>query len=181
MRQEPVYIVDIMAEVVTAVAASLAMPVYYMHGHPLEVCDRLTKMTSGAISQAKKYPLVALFQDFDEDRGTDGTIYTEAKLHMIIAAMTSPKYTAAERYTKNFKPVLYPVYDELLYQLMLHPDTLVTDARQIKHTKTDRLFWGKNGLFGNESNIFNDFIDCIEIQNLLLTIKNKQCSYGRFN
>jgi hypothetical protein len=178
MRQEAVYIVDVFSEIVAAVAVKLAIPVYYMHGHPLEVVNRLTEMTKFGTTEGKKYPLVALFQDFDEQKGDEVDQYTVTKLHLIIANQTRNGYNATERYTKNFKPVLYPVYDELLYQIMRHKDTIVQDERLIKHTKTDRLYWGKNGLFGNDGNIFNDYIDCIELTDLQLTIKNKACTTG---
>ena len=45
----------------------------------------------------------------------------------------------------------------------------------IEHTKIDRLFWGKEGLYANEGNIFEDFLDCIEIRDLELNVYSKIC------
>jgi hypothetical protein len=41
-----------------------------------------------------------------------------------------------------------------------------------EHQKYDRLYWGKQGLYGNSGNIFNDFIDAIEINELKFEILN---------
>jgi hypothetical protein len=38
------------------------------------------------------------------------------------------------------------------------------------HTKTDRYFWGADD---DTKNVFNDFIDAIEIENLELKVKNQ--------
>jgi len=46
---------------------------------------------------------------------------------------------------------------------------------KIPHQKWDRLYWGRNGLFGNQANVFNDFLDVIEIKSLKLKINLRSC------
>jgi hypothetical protein len=145
--------------------------VHYQHGHLIEIIQTIRDMSKAPTQSAKKFPLVALIQDFEEKKGSDyGTLAT-VSLSVLIAMNTDPKYKAAERYTKTFKTVLYPVYEYLLEAMARSGYFTVTDAKMIDHTKVDRLYWGKNGLSGNSANAFDDYIDAIEIKNLNLIVK----------
>src|SRR5690242_4648687 len=108
---EPVYVVDEIKAVVQAVDTvlfpTLGKHIYYMYGHPQEIVNRLQALTNSPQSKDKKYPLVALFQDFRVVRGDKLTWYGTASLNLVIATLTEPKYYAEDRYTKNFKPLLY--------------------------------------------------------------------------
>ena len=101
---------------------------------------------------------------------------------MLIATITDPKYKADEREAINFQPTLLPLYYQLLDQIRECGHFYINYDRSIPHEFTKRMFWGRNGLFGNTTwgkqggytnvgNIFNDYIDAIEIDNLQLTIK----------
>jgi hypothetical protein len=122
----------------------------------------------------QKYPLIALFQDFAEVKGPIG-FEREVNLHLIIAKGTKSEYKAKDRYEHNFKPFLYPVYESLLEEINREKRFQTYGSNRIEHTKWDRLFWGRNGLFGNQSNVFNDFLDVIEIKNLKLKINLETC------
>lgn len=164
----------VVSKVDQVIFSSLGVHVYYMYGHVSEIVDRLKSMNASPDHKDKKYPLIALFQDFKVVRGEKLSMYGSASLNIIIATLTQPQYLAEQRYTLNFKPVLYPIYNELLNQLSLHAQFYF--KHPIQHTEIDRLYWGKEGLYGNNGNIFNDYIDAIEIQNLQVEIKNKICS-----
>lgn len=184
-KYRPVYVVDEMAEVVAKVSEELLPTlqaydsnitgVHYLHGHPLEIIETLGQRDKSDTYVFKKYPLIALFQDFPESMNQTTGIPHEPRLHMIIARATRPEYKAPERYGYNLRPVLYPIYSELLHQLHHHPAFTSESAWKIPHTKTDRLYWGREGLWGNDSNIFNDWIDCIEIRDLRIKVKTKLC------
>lgn len=170
MRGQHPYIVDMFGTIVANVTTNLGYPVNYLYGHPIEIISQLQEMSKGA-NKANRFPVVCLFQDFDEKKGA-GQL-TEVSLNIIIANMTKPDYVAPQRYAKNFKPYLYPIYDELLYQIS--NTFAVADMSMIEHTKTDRLFWGKSALYGNEGNTFNDFLDAIELTNLKLSLNQINC------
>lgn len=180
MSYRPIYIVDIFADIVTRTSAQLladgtiATGVNYLYGHPLEILDSLQKLTKIASSQGNRYPLVALFQDFDEVRGKDDTIEFTVSLNLIIASLTKPEYKAADRYKYNFKPILYPIYEELITQIKVSR-YFKDPMTQYSHKKTDRMYWGRNGLFGKDGSVYNDFIDAIEIQDLELKVKPLNC------
>jgi hypothetical protein len=174
-------VVDIFAEVVARVNLAMAgkLPdltpstgeIQYMHGHPLEIITTLKQKDKGQSARFEKYPLIALFQDFPEDSiATNIGIKSEVTLHFIIAKGTKRDYKADERYTHNFKPFLYPIYEEFLKQIVADKNFQVYTIDKIPRQKWDRLYWGRAGLYGNEGNVFNDYLDCIEIKNLKLKI-----------
>jgi hypothetical protein len=94
---------------------------------------------------------------------------------MIIANITEPQLITEQRYEKNFRPVLYPIYQELLRQIASPSQKtfFVEDEELIAHTKIDRVNWGKQGLYGGAANTFNDFLDCIEIKDLQIKFFNE--------
>lgn len=149
----------ITADVKTALGLSV---LHYEHGHILEIVQTIETMAADPVSQATRFPLIALYQDFDEMRGKKLASY-EASFHLIIAINTLNTYKAAERMTNNFIQTLYPIYDQLLISIAKSGYFRETNWRKIEHTKTDRMYWGKNG-------VANDFIDAIEIANLNLNI-----------
>jgi len=134
-------------------------------------------MTINRVTIDRKYPLIALFTDFDQEKNNETAgYYCNANFHLIIANITTNKENnAEERLTQNFRPILEPIYLEFMKQIKLSGFFIC--GYEIPHTKTDRYYWGKNGLFGQEGNIFSDYIDAIEITNLKLKVKkiNSDC------
>lgn len=175
MTTNDIYIVDLFETIVANTATGLNTDVFYQYGNPLEIVENLQRISNATGFQDKKYPLIALFQDFDEGKGKRLDVCSEVNLHIIIATLTDQTLLAKDRYIASFKPILYPVYDEFLIQIKKSGFFIVSDERLIPHTKTDRLYWGRNGLFGQNNNLFNDYIDCIEITNLNLKIKSFNC------
>lgn len=170
-----VYLVDEIGLVVQAASIVLGQDINYLHGHPKEILNTLSEQGKSKSLKYKKYPLVALFQDFGEEMGETVGAYASTSLNLVICTSTEAHYTSGQRYEKNFKPVLYPIYEEFLKQLHASKAFDTLSAAKIRHRKTDRLFWGRNGLYGNDGNIFNDRIDAIEIENLNLKVNLKNC------
>jgi hypothetical protein len=146
----------------------------YKHGHPLEIIESLGQEDKAPSLRLGKYPLIALFQDFPERKGVKIGVESEVVLHIIIAKGTDPNYKASDRYKHNFNPFLYPIYEELLEQIYREPAFRVYSANLIDHMKYDRLYWGRGGLMGNDRNVFNDWLDCIELKNLRLKVNQKR-------
>ena len=148
-----------------ATDANIALMPFYDYGHRREIAQRLTEKDSAdAPFKYQKYPLIALRLDTEEDH-SDGVI--RYNLNLAIIASTEVTYSAGQRYEKVFKPVLYPIYEQFLKALG-DSGLFWWDANRDEppHTKVDRLFWGTAGAEGNESKIFNDNLDAIEILNL---------------
>jgi len=149
---------------------------YYLHGHPLEIVNRLNKKNKGVYSY-QKYPLIALFQDFEEPIGDDLALYATPSPTFIIANLTRPEITADDRYDRNFRDVLYPLYYDFLNKLYENRSFLLRDPRTINHTKIDRLYWGTSAGNNNERNIANDYLDAIELNNVELPVVENRCKY----
>lgn len=176
------YWVDIFETIVTAVREDTDKPAaldmdepFYMHGHPLEIINILSQKDKHDVHKFNKYPLIALFQDFSETMGENqATRSAVSDLKIIIAVNTLQDYTSENRYDNTFRPTLYPLYDLLIKHIERSGWFKNVSPGLASHTKIDRLYWGHTGLYGNEANIFNDYIDAIEIQNLSLELRLKQ-------
>ncbi|QES88861.1 hypothetical protein [Rhizosphaericola mali] len=169
-------IVDILREVTQKTSTKLQgllqnKPINFLHGHPEEIQDTLIEMTKAFAmdpTQPNKYPLIAVYQDFPEKLGSESAVITKATLPMIvIACLTDNKYKAPKRMEVNFKPLLYPIYEEFIKQLKKSSAILPNEYNEILHTKIDRLYWGTN----TAGKTLNDYVDAIEIMNMELRVQ----------
>jgi hypothetical protein len=137
------------------------------HGHPLEIVNTILQYTQHDTLKFEAFPRICLFHDFEEKI----TFEKQVSLNLVIVTDTAPEYSAPQRYTYSFDPILIPLYDLFIKQLSFSDNIQPTEGNNyFKHSKWDRLYWGKDGLYGNTANIFNDFIDAIEINNLEIKI-----------
>lgn len=168
------YIVDVFMSLQDGVQSRFGSSVNFMYGHPVEIVGQLQQMTG--IYEAEKWPLVALFQDFEEKKGDSLSIESSVNLNIIIAQMTLPTLTSPERYEQTFKPVLYPLYEAFINQVALSGQFSEREPGLIKNVKIDHVYWGKKGLYGSSANTFNDYIDAIEIKDLQLKLLTINCN-----
>lgn len=178
MTPNPIFIVDVIGDIVAAtnavvlaqlqVADPTIVGLNYQFGPPLEIYQTLAQMS--AANQASKYPLVALYQPFGESKGGPTGIDSKTPLRIIIARWSDPNDKSTARYDKNFRPILYPVYAEFLYQLSVSNAIATTTWEKIVHKKQDWPYWDNDG-----KNPLVDFVDIIEISNLELNFRYKNC------
>ncbi len=149
---------------------------YYMHGHPLEILKLLTEKDKSNQFKYSKYPLIALLQDFQETKGNSSMISLSASPRVLILESTQMHFDAVDRYNEVFRPTLYPIYELFLQAIADSGFFNVAGEDEIPHNKTDRLFWGREGLYGNDKLIFNDKLDAIDISFINLEVlRNSQC------
>lgn len=165
------YIVKMFEYITTDVQTRTGIQLHYEHGHPVEIDNILQAWGKNPDNSKVKYPLLALFQDFEEEKGTQSGIDSVVKLELIIATMTLPEYTAAQRMEKTFVPILYPLYYSLITSITRSGYFAETAEHLLKHTKTDRMFWGRN-----KAAAFGDYVDAIHITNLQLRVKTFYCN-----
>ncbi len=173
--------VDIFENIVTEVRNDTDKPgviptdsPYYLHGHPLDIIKTLNEIDRSPSQKAKKYPLIALLQDFTEEVGTDQRIQSSASLNLILAYHTKSSYNSSQRYDNSFRTILYPLYDLLIEKIITSGWFLNASENLTPHDKIDRLYWGRGKTKGNKAVVFNDLIDAIEIQNLRLDLRITQ-------
>lgn len=167
------YFVDVMAEWVTQTGTNIGIDLYYLHGHPQDIALILTEKTKSQEYQYKKYPLICLIQDFEEQIKVNDHFYNIPNCTILIVCETKSEYHAAERYVNSFKPTLYPIYEELISVIENSSETSPT-MEDIDYTKIDRVYWGKVGIQGNDGLLFNDKLDAIELRFTNLQIR-KNC------
>jgi hypothetical protein len=165
---------ELLKSKVALAATELNRPIYFMHGHIQEIVQELKKLSEDKESKAMRFPLVALLRDFPETKGQEIGIATEARFTLLIATRTEPTYNSEKRKAISFIPVLYPIWEAVEKQLLWSPQ-IQQSGIGLNYTQIDHYFWGKEGIYGSEANIFNDWIDCIEIRDLNLKIKQPNC------
>lgn len=167
----PVIIVDIFTDIVQKVQTRYGSHIEFMYGPWEEIEANLIEIASsyglsgGTTTGA--YPLIALVQDFPENREGTGGYYADVTIPIVlIATLTENTYKAPTRYEMTFKPVLYPIYQLLLEEIARNGAIIAGDPDKIEHVKWDRLFYGQKTL-GTK---LNDYVDAIELNNLKLTV-----------
>lgn len=153
---------------------SLIEGIWYEHGHILEIIETLKQKDASESTERQRYPVICLVQDFPTNEGAFGSDGV-ARLHVIIAMTTEPTLKAEERKERNFIPILRPIHDSFLKHLCWHPISMEYSVSKLKKTSIDRYYWGREGLYGVEGNIFDDWIDCIEIKDLQLKLSRQAC------
>ena len=185
MSPKAIYVVDEIGVLIQSVSGALAgklaaidpaiTGVHYLYGHPEDIKSRLVAKGRGESTKFDRYPLVALFMDFAEKTQKDGRI--TATVQLIIAHHTTKDRFIEDRYIKVFKPILYPIYGELMEALANSPvfsNILNSDA--VIKEKIDRPRWGKLKGDNNDGYIFTDVLDAIEVRNLELVLDPVYCT-----
>jgi len=161
--------VDIIGDIVTGVRteydSDFEQP-FYLYGHPQDIFEILADKDKSTTYKSKKYPMICLFQDFEEETDLSGTTITNPTI--VICTETSKEYRAKDRYDNIFTPVLQPLY--VLFIKYLRESQYLANDDEWKHTKIDRLYWGKSDEFGNTAGKTNDSLDAIVISGLTLGI-----------
>jgi hypothetical protein len=158
---------------ILAAKAGFTTPVYFDYGHYKEITNRLKSKDKAILNKGQKYPLIWLVMDFEQQTTTDASVdWLIPNLQMIIATSTKKESTTPERMSQTFDPLLIPVY-ELLLQAFRRSTTfftLVPDDPQ--HSMWLRPYWDGADNSGNGGNLFDDFIDAIQLKIKNLVIKS---------
>lgn len=168
MNNPPYILVDEFQTLVAAVKAKLSLPVLnYQYGYIAELQATLKDYSLTAQYRVLKYPLVWLVQPFTIDR-VNGNYFGDTSLRIFIIQESATALKAPDRMTDVFKPVLYPIYGELMQQIGIASQ--IFDGmlnKVIPHRVIDRYYWGEE-----QQDKIDDVFDCMEISNLKLKIKN---------
>lgn len=177
----PQYIPDIFDSVVSRVSSVFEsrpvkpFKVFFDFGHYREVLRQLTWKDASITLKEHKYPLVWLVMDFDEFIGESPAFYAKTGLQFLILNSADSVWTMKERRDNNYLPVLYPVLAEFIKQVSSTVELGMIPEQKISFIKTDRPYWGLDEGGNYSANLFNDFIDAIQIRNLKINIINKTC------
>lgn len=170
-------------DVVRRVNERLDFEVFFDYGHYAEITDKLLSKGKSISHKGKRYPLIWLVMDFTERYSVGGDYYCELPdVQLILAHPTKQESYTPQRMQEVFIPILYPLYHEFLKQLVDsgHFHDLCPEA--IPHEKIDRPYWGggetpsKNG-----ANLFDDYIDAIQLRRMRLFVNEPDARFKIFH
>jgi hypothetical protein len=151
--------------VATNNVVSLELIIQFIHGHLIDVIERLAIMSKDPTVKDIRFPLFILPQDISEPGSA--SFNSEPKPSIIICTDTKVEFSASERYDNSFDISLYNLAKRFLKMLELSEDVYF---RKRNRNWIDRLYWGREAVGGNEANKLNDFVDGIELQELEIKV-----------
>lgn len=176
--------VELFRDVVTAVQSDMLATlqdidsniqcVNFIAGDLDEIRETLQQFDASPEERFKKYPLFILKTDITELKGTAPGIYSKVRFQAAICHHTQREYKTLERYDNNFKPILYPLYESFIENLLGIGYFPHLSRFDLKHTKTDRVNLGKQALLELQEASY-DYIDAIELNNFELNIDYDSC------
>lgn len=164
----PLNIPSIIGQVVTNTATALGYNIAYLHGTWNHIRERITT-AQGGYSPNAVFPLVCLVQVFEEKFKADSE-YSEATLTLLICNNSQPDWYSEDRYTNNYIPTLYPLYEALMEQLNQTPEIVGYKTRFFEHTKVDDLHLPETAV-----NKLPECLDGLWINDLKLTFNVPSC------
>lgn len=169
MNNPPYIVTDIFTDMVAKIAIKLNMPVYAHYGYVKELNETLIQYSRSPASYDKKFPLIWLKEPFAI--AAEPLIYGRIEeLWMFIMTDTRRDYKSYQRKEKTFKPVLYPIRDELINQMSSRPEFANYQART-GFKLTDHYYWGEE-----EKSVLNDIVDTVAIRFQKIPLRNnKNC------
>lgn len=169
MSKEIFHIKEALKYVVENVQTALSLPnLNYSYGYYTELNEKLQNMTkAGGDEASKKYPLIWLVEPYTIDRSKNfGS--GESKCHIFIITGATSDSSPEYRFTNTIKPILYPIYYELLNQLNEASAYGIAFEPERGHSITERPYWG-----ATQQEILDDIVDCIEITDLEIKLHYK--------
>jgi len=141
--REDVIVFDIFKDIVSKMkvydASGSLIELNFQAGRTKQVLKTLNDFDESTSLKNKKYPLIALFFPFVENRNGTG-FYSNLKIPKIsISYLSDGTSDISERFSENgtFKKFLYPCYYELLKQITFNKNVIEQDEDDIKHKKID--------------------------------------------
>ena len=166
----PQYILtdEMEAAVLTAKTALGFSVLNYQYGYVEELNETLKQYEADPAKYDKKFPLVWLAEPFTTEHGIEG-IYGISTIDIFIINKTEKTYKAKERMENNYKPILYPIANELLKQFTVNPVFSHISVAKIQYRTTKGYYWGEG-----QQAILNDTVDCLKLGSLRLRINDNQ-------
>jgi hypothetical protein len=165
------YLSDMLRSIVAEVNTVLDFEVFFKHGHQTDIGKELYK--DGAL-----YPLIWLpansvtwSRPAAARNGINSGLFGDVSFDLLLAMPTDNAYTAEERETNIFKPILHPVYLELIRRIGKSNFFNISSSEEIKHSAKDWHYWGGNEMNNNAKNLWDDFIDAVHLKSITLPVR----------
>jgi hypothetical protein len=140
----------------------------FKYSTPTEFVDELK-----ALDDSQRYPFFfvnSMLVDYDLQSKNDRIINVG---EIVIATKTLKEWSSEARDAKSFKPILIPFMERFFERMKFNPKISILKEGKVKL----HYFYGKQGLYGSEGNLFNDSVDAIQLLNFQFRLSNnKQCN-----
>ncbi len=146
----------------------------YTFGNSRYVKDSLDELSKTPQGNEQKFPLIALFCPFQEQRNSPD-YFSKAAVNVIIACSTLREWSNEERLEFSFQNILRPIYKRLLEALKEDERLDFGYDEVVKHRYSENYSYGRYGAHDSTGDAISEPIDAINITNLELTITNQTC------
>ena len=159
---------NIISDIVEQTAFELGTDIQFKHGTWKDIMKRIL-MENGGVSPNERFPLVCLVQVFEEKYRADDD-YADISLTLLICNLSDANWYSEERYTNNFEPVLFPIYDKLME--VINGSQYFVGYKQLfyEHTKIDDLY-----LPEGDANKLPEILDGVWVRDLRLRFNSALC------
>ena len=143
---------------------------YFDYEKVLGESNILLEKTNSPVYRLQKYPLVFFALDQEQERDVDHlsmTDLTNVSIYIITNTENNIKY-ADWRLTNTMKAILIPIYELLLPAMKQHKNIFIKN-NLLPHSYTERYFLGTADA---NQNVFNDYIDVIQLTFKTITLVN---------
>ena len=169
-------IIDIFKDITERVSKQTGFKVNYIFGDSIYIRKTLAEMDKSQATRSERYPLIALFTPFDENKNNK-SYYCEVNLNFIIAVETLSDYTNESRKKNSFEAVIYPVYESFIKEIKNERRFDFGYRDIVPHISSDNYSYASRGVSSTDGVKF-DRIDAMDIINLQLKVRKEQC-YGK--
>lgn len=146
----------------------------YQYGPAEQIKETMNQFDKSPTKRFMKYPLIFLLTPFQQPSGQSGGYYDKVTCSIGIAFHSQKGLKSYERYEKNIKGILLPIYNSLMEHIVDSGYFAVTTVRGLKNTPIIRDDIGRKPFMNIEGAVY-DYIDAIEIINLELTRDYPDC------
>lgn len=154
---------------------TIACPdINYIFGNAQYVKDQLDTMSKSVTTNDMKFPLIALFCPFKEQRDIPG-YFSKATIQILIACSSSKEWSNEERLVRSFQNILRPIYERLKAELRADGRIDFGYEDLMPHDYSENYSYGRYGAHTGTGDALSERIDAINISNLELKIKNPSC------
>lgn len=164
---QPQNIPQIFSDIVSNVADEMGYPIQFLHGTWQSIRARIVEQGTGTIIKDNRFPLICLVQVFEEKFKADSE-YSDVSLTLLICTDSDKNWFSEDRYTNNYLPTLYPIYTELLNQIMQSRFFVGYYNVAPEHTKADDLH-----LPENNDNKLPECLDGLWVKDLKLKVDDR--------
>ena len=182
-------IIEIIADVVreTAVDCTLTVvgrkgvageipcpPIHYVFGKARYVKDKLDDLSQSPGGTDMKFPMIALFCPFNEQRNSPD-YHSRAKVRILIACPSETGWSNEQRLETSFRNILRPIYNRFIEALQEDARLDFGYNRHVPHEYSENYSYGRYGAHTGTGDTVSEPIDAINITNLELKVKLPNC------